>query len=239
MDVEVPLLQTYVDGLDRALGGGIPKGSTVLVAGTPGTLKTSLILWMMHENARANGVKSLYVSLEQDMESLKAGAARMGMKELQESSVYILDMGQLRHGLQRAEASKDWFMILFEIIKEAVNSSGYQVLALDSLEALYTLSEIKTPRREMFHFLASLKELGLTTFLIAETPFGSTRLAQWGEDFMADGILNLRQVEVGEVEVQLRLRCVKMRGMNHDHSAFALNHDGQKFFVTHVISKKK
>jgi hypothetical protein len=30
-----------------------------------------------------------------------------------------------------------------------------------------------------------------------------------------------------------------MRWMNHDHNALALNHDGQKFFVTHVISKKK
>ncbi len=239
MDVEVPLLETYVDGLDRALGGGIPKGSTVLVAGTPGTMKTSLILWMMHENARTQGTKSLYVSLEQDMDSLRAGATRMGMKDLHEASVYILDMGQLRRGLHRAESTKDWFMILFEIIKEAVASSGYEVLALDSLEALYALSELKAPRREMFHFLASLKELGLTTFLIAETPFGSTRLAQWGEDFLADGILHLRQVEVGEAEVQLRLRCVKMRWMNHDHNAFALNHDGQKFSVTHVISKKK
>jgi len=27
--------------------------------------------------------------------------------------------------------------------------------------------------------------------------------------------------------------------MNHDHDALALNQDGQKFFVTHVISKKK
>jgi KaiC/GvpD/RAD55 family RecA-like ATPase len=91
----------------------------------------------------------------------------------------------------------------------------------------------------MFHFLTSLKELGLTTFLITETPFGSNRLAQWGEDFLADGILHLRQVEVGETDVQLRLRCVKMRWMNHDHNALALHHDGEKFFVSHVISKKK
>jgi len=163
----------------------------------------------------------------------------MGMGNLHESSVYILDMGQLRRGLHRSEGTKDWFTIIIEIVKEAVNSSGYQVLAIDSLEALYALSDLKTHRREMFHFLGSLKELGLTTFLIAETPFGSTRLAQWGEDFLADGILNLRQVEVGETEVQLRLRCVKMRWMNHDHNALALHHDGEKFFVSHVISKKK
>src|SRR3989441_11424566 len=181
MDIEVPLLQTYVDGLDRALGGGIPRGSTVLVAGTPGTMKTSLILWMMHENARLNGVKSLYVSLEQDMDSLKAGAARMGMKNLHESSVYILDMGQLRRGLQRSELSKDWFTILFEIIKEAVSSSGYGVLGLDSLEALYALSEIKTPRREIFPLLSSSKSVGLTTSVDAGGPRSSTRLGQWGE----------------------------------------------------------
>jgi circadian clock protein KaiC len=239
MDVEVPLFHTYVDGLDRALGGGIPKGSTILVAGTPGTMKTSLILWMMHENARREGVKSLYVSLEQGVESLRAGAERMGMHDLHESHVYILDIGQLRRGMERSEAGKDWITILIEIIKEGVAGGGYQVLALDSLEALYALVDMKNPRREMFHFLSALKELNLTTFAITETPFGSHRIAAWGEDFLADGIVSLRQVEVGDTEVQLRLRCVKMRWMNVDHSALVLNHDGEKFFITHVISKKK
>ncbi len=239
MAEEVPLLLTYVEGLDRALGGGVPKGSTILVAGTPGTMKTSLVLWMMQENARANGTKSLYVSLEQSAESLRWGAERMGMGELKEALVYILDLAQLRRGMERSEGSKDWVTILLEIIKEAVNSTGYQILGIDSLEALYALTEMKNPRREMFHFLTALKEYDLTTFAIAETAFGENRLAKWGEDFLADGILQLRQVEVGETDVQLRLRCVKMRWMNHDHNALALNHDGDRFFVTHVISKKK
>jgi len=239
MQVEIPVLQTYVEGLDKLLGGGIPKGATILVAGTPGTMKTSLILYMMSENAKRNGSKGLYVSLEQDADSLRTGAARMGMTELPESHVYMLDMGQLRKGLFRAEGTKDWVTILLEIIKEAVSSSGYDMLALDSLEALYALAELKTPRREMFHLVASLKELGLTTFVIAETPFGASRLTQWGEDFLVDGILHLRQVEVGETETQLRLRCIKMRYMNHDRTTLALNHDGTKFFVSQVISRKK
>ncbi len=239
MESELPLFQTYVEGLDRALGGGIPKGSTILVAGTPGTMKTSLILWIMHENARSNGTRSLYVSLEQAADSLRAGAVRMGMSHLDEAHVYLLDLGQLRRGMEQSESVKDWITILLEIIKEAVNSTHYEVLALDSLEALYALTEMKNPRREMFHFLTALKELDLTTFVITETPFGAQRLAQWGEDFLADGILQLRQVEVGETDIQLRLRCVKMRWMNHDHNALALSHDGGKFFVTHVLSKKK
>jgi len=239
MQVEVPLVHTYVDGLDKALGGGIPKGSTVLVAGTPGTMKTSLILWMMHENAKRHGTKGLYVSLEQDAASLRTGASRMGMRELHESQVYLLDMGQLRKGLFRNESKKDWIVILLEIIREAVQASGYETLALDSLEALYAVADLKTPRSEMFHFLSQVKELGLTTFVITETPFGASRLTQWGEDFLVDGILHLRQVEVGDTEVQLRLRTIKMRWMNHDHNAVALNHDGEKFFISHVISRKK
>src|SRR5439155_19947929 len=121
MELEVPILQTYVDGLDRVLGGGIPKGSTVLVAGTPGTMKTTLILWMMHENARAHATKSLYVSLEQDMDSLKAGAARMGMGNLHESSVYIVDMGQPRRAPPRCEGTKGWITITIETATAAAN----------------------------------------------------------------------------------------------------------------------
>jgi KaiC/GvpD/RAD55 family RecA-like ATPase len=163
----------------------------------------------------------------------------MGMASLHESKVYLLDMGQLRRGLFRNESKKDWVVILLEIIREAVAASGYETLAVDSLEALYAVADLKAPRSEMFQFLSQIKELGLTTFVIAETPFGATRLTEWGEDFLVDGILHLRQVEVGDTEVQLRLQTVKMRWMNHDHSAVALNHDGEKFFVSHVISRKK
>src|SRR2546426_12322903 len=37
-------MNTYVEGFDEALGGGIPRGSLVLVGGTPGTMKPALTL---------------------------------------------------------------------------------------------------------------------------------------------------------------------------------------------------
>lgn len=237
MALEVPLLPMYVEGLDKSLGGGIPNGSIVLVAGSPGTLKTSLVLWTMRENARRHGTKGLYLTLEQDARSLRTQAARMG-GDLPESQVYIVDLPHLRRGRPETESSKDWIRILRMLAEEGVSSSGYQVFAIDSLEALYSLAGMKAPRREMFHFLSALKELGATTFLISETPFGSTRLAQWGEDFLADGIFYLRHVD-GDTQIQLRLQCVKMRWMNHKHNALALNFDGERLFVTHVIARIK
>jgi len=36
------LIKTFVRGFDEEIGGGIPQGHVVLVAGPPGTMKSSL-----------------------------------------------------------------------------------------------------------------------------------------------------------------------------------------------------
>ena len=238
MERDLPLLSTHVGGLDEALGGGIPEGSIVLVAGTPGTMKSSLIYNILYHSAN-DGRRGLYVSLEQTAESLRLAMERFGFPPIDEGKLYLLDLGVLRTSLQKAEATKDWIGILVDIVKEAVTADGYKVLALDSLEALYALANFEAPRRELFQFFAAIRELGLTTFLVAETPFGSQKITQFGEDFLADGILHLRHVEVGETDVQLRLRCVKMRMMNHVHNSLALTHGEDGFVVTHILSRKK
>ncbi|MFQ5553017.1 MAG: RAD55 family ATPase, partial [Thermoplasmata archaeon] len=46
---------TFVEGFDQALGGGIPEGSVVLVCGTPGTMKTSLVFSVLYHNVREKG----------------------------------------------------------------------------------------------------------------------------------------------------------------------------------------
>lgn len=238
MPDDVSLLPTYVDGLDKTLGGGIPRGSVILVAGTPGTMKTSLVFNIMSRNA-CNGSKGLYITLEQSVDSLRMSMSKIGLTAPDESHLYILDVARLRLELQKAEASKDWMRILVELIKEAVNTDNYDMVALDSLEALYAIANFESPRRELFHLFGALKEMNLTSFLIAETPFGENKLTEFGEDFLADGIISLRQVEVGETDVQLRLRVVKMRMMNHEHGYLALLHDGNNFAVTNVIGRKK
>src|SRR6058998_4314760 len=235
---ELPIVSTHVAGLDAALGGGIPQGSIVLVAGTPGTMKSSLIYNIMYHNAKA-GRRGLYITLEQTTDSLRIAMERMGYAPLDDGRLYVLDLGVLRTTLRKAESTKDWVGIIVGIIREAIAANGYQILALDSMDALYALANFEAPRRELFQLYASLRELGLTTFLVTEIPIGSAKLAQFGEDFLADGIIHLRHVEVGETDVQLRLRCVKMRMMNHVHNSLALTFGEDGFGVTHVLARKK
>ena len=237
MDDSISLLPTYVDGLDQALGGGIPRGSTVVVAGTPGTLKTSLVFNILYHNSRY-GLKALYLTLEQSAENLKAAMKRFGLDDFNESQIYIVDISALRLELNAKEVDRKWMDILTEIIKEAVNINHYELLALDSLDALYSLMGLQNPRRELFHFFRVLKEIGLTTFLISEVPFGSRTITQYGEDFLADGILHLQHVELSECEVELRLRCMKMRMMKHEPTYHTLVHDGRRFSAIRPASNR-
>src|SRR2546425_13345908 len=88
-------LKTYVEGFDEALGGGIPRGSLVLVAGTPGTMKTALTFSILYENVKA-GAKALYITLEESQEDRHAAMKDLGMTGLDDMELYILDVGQIQ-----------------------------------------------------------------------------------------------------------------------------------------------
>ncbi len=89
----------------------------------------------------------------------------------------------------------------------------------------------------MFHLFGCLKEVRATTLIISEIPFGSRRLTEHGVDFLADGILLIRQMECGEADVQLRVRCIKMRKLRHDRSYYALEFDQGRFVATRSITE--
>ena len=232
------IIHTHVEGLDKVLGGGIPRGHVVLVCGTPGTLKSTLCFTAMYRNS-IHGKRGLYVSLEQDGEHLGRSMAKLGMGGPGDDRVYILDMGTIRRELADRETMKDWASVLIDILRTAVREDQYTMVTVDSLEAFYALSNLRNPRRELFHFFTSVRELGVTTFFISEMALGSKTPTRFGEDFLADGLLLLQHVDVGETDVQLRLLCVKMREMHHEHGYFAVHHDGDRLLVSPVLSRRR
>src|SRR5437870_11610756 len=97
-------LKTDADGFDEALGGGIPHGSLVLVAGTPGPMKTALTFSILYENVKA-GSKALYITLEESQEDLRAAMTDLGMAGLDDMQLYILDVGRIPREHKKAELS--------------------------------------------------------------------------------------------------------------------------------------
>jgi len=229
-------ISTYVAGLDKALDGGIPEGNTVLIVGGPGTMKSTFAYSVLHRNAM-NGTPGLFVSLEQPASDVVQKMAALGMPPLPEDKLYVMDMSQLRLALRDKEKEKDWIKILSKLFEEAVNAGGYRLFVLDSLEVLYAIVEFKEVRRELFHFVGMLKELGFTPLLVAEVPLGAPAREGRPEDFLADGIILLKQFPVGAMGVQLRMRCVKMRGSHHDRGYFLIDWEGGKFLATKAIQQ--
>ncbi len=230
-------VSTFIEGFDEALGGGIPKGNVVLVSGTPGTMKSSLCFSILYENVKHRGSKGLYISLEESHDDLKASMEELGMRGLDSIELHLLDVGKIRQEHREEEANRDWMEILQTYIEQRVKGQGLDLVVVDSLAALYSLSHLENPRRQLFHFISFLKDLGATTFLISEMRAGEPRYAQYDEDFLADGILYVKQWEVGDSDVQLRLRCVKMRRTRHAHGYFALIRTDDRFLVTSIISE--
>ena len=73
-------IHTKIGELDRVLGGGIVKGSLVLVGGDPGIGKSTLLLEMCR-NLVSDDVKVLYVSGEESVSQIKSRAVRLGITE--------------------------------------------------------------------------------------------------------------------------------------------------------------
>ena len=207
------------------------------MCGTPGTMKTSVTFSILYHNVKNSGSKALYISLEEGHDDLKSAMTDLGLAGIEDMEMYILDVSKIRLEHKEEETTKNWLDILQTYIDQRVRVNKFDLVAIDSLAGLYSLSHMANPRRELFHFFGFLKSLPATTFLVSEISHGSDRYGMHDEDFLADGILFLKHFEAGISDVQLRIRCVKMRRAKHEKGYYRLLHAEKGFQVTRVISE--
>lgn len=69
--IETERVKTGIEGFDQLVQGGFPRGSTVLLCGSPGTGKTIFGLEYLFNGASKFKEKGLYVTFDQSEDSLK------------------------------------------------------------------------------------------------------------------------------------------------------------------------
>ena len=219
-------IPTYVKGLDERIGGGVPRGHIVLLSGPPGSLKSTLAYRILYREAVDRGSAGLYLSMEQSRESLAAQMSAMGMDPAKAKNVHVIDVRALRRELEEIREQPRWLLGLRRQLGRYKEEMGCDLLAIDSLDALYALTPFENPRNEIFQFFEELRDLEATTFLVSETPRDGARLAHYGvEEFLADTIvhLRLREVDAGlSTSVRRYIGVVKMRSVPHDIDYFPL-----------------
>jgi KaiC/GvpD/RAD55 family RecA-like ATPase len=118
------------------------------------------------------------------------------------------------------------------------HSIGYEILVLDSLDVLEMAAQMGDSRRtELFYLFEWLRNLGITSFLISETSPEAMLENKYDEGYLADGVISLKLQEIGETDIQRRIRAVKLRSTNHKTGYFSLLFSEGVFRATQVITE--
>jgi KaiC/GvpD/RAD55 family RecA-like ATPase len=120
---------------------------------------------------------------------------------------------------------------LLDGIRSYKKNMGCDIMAIDSLDALYALSPMEQPRIKLFHFIEGLRDMGITSFLITEIREEQAKFGHFGiESFLADGIIHMDLMRSGKT-VHLYIAVAKMRETNHSRDYFPLLVDEDGFNI--------
>lgn len=238
--MQIARIKTFIENIDENMQGGVPEGHLVLLAGAPGTMKSSIAYSLLYNNAIKNGTKSLYITLEQSRENLNQQMESMGMDpEKVKDKVSVLDLGIIRKSLTQLSAKGSWMQVFKMYAENLRTSMGYDILVLDSLDVLEMAAQMKPDERrsELFYLFEWLRGLGITCILISECNPEQFNCTHRDEAYLADGVVLLKMAEIGDTEVQRRIRVVKMRSTNHASNYFSLLFDHAAFRATRVLTE--
>jgi len=246
-------IKTHIKGLDAHIQDGIPQGHITLIAGAAGTMKSSVSFNVLYNEAVKNGRNGLYLSLEQSYSSIlnhmtnmdfdmtkvnlvvikdlaNIGEAIEKINSSSTGSLILVDVGCIRKEIRdvKLEENRSWLNVIKNILKKIKAESKLDLFTLDSLSALYVLSKFSNPRIELFHIFEFLRDLGLTSYLISETPLDGSRFGEFNEDFLSDGIIYIhlnsyRRRQIREISV------IKMRTTKCNHDIFSLEYKNGEF----------
>ncbi|HHP50684.1 MAG TPA: DNA repair protein RadA, partial [Moorella mulderi] len=195
---------------DRVLGEGLVPGSLLLLGGSPGIGKSTLILQVAASYARLYG-KALYVSGEESLSQIKLRGERLGVSG---EEIYLL-------------AEMD-----VERITEAAELLQPKLVIVDSIQTVYSPSVPASPgsvsqvRECTSSFLRLAKERGTSIILIGHVTKEGYLAGPRVLEHLVDVVLYLE----GERYHSLRLlRAVKNRfGSTHEVGLFEMTSQGMR-----------
>ncbi|MFH1448157.1 MAG: ATPase domain-containing protein [Candidatus Micrarchaeota archaeon] len=235
-------VKTGVAGLDELIEGGFPKGSVVLISGSPGTGKTIFGLQFLVEGPK-NNEKSLYISFEENRQSILDQANQFGwdLEKLEkEGNFKILCFNMPKTNVINVNAEMDKIAKSFKPIRVVIDSLSVLLVYLEvnsrldlasnigmKMDSASTLvSEEAATRASVLNTIGNIRSWGCTSLLTAEMPENAAYLSRDTiSSFVCDGVLKVSWLEA------LNKRTIavkKMRSTNNNLEAkpFSITKEG-------------
>jgi circadian clock protein KaiC len=222
----VDRLGSGIAALDSVLGGGLPCGSLVILAGSPGTGKTILAQQIAFANATPEGKALYYTTLSEPHTKLVEHLEQFGFFEpaALERRVEFIHLSDLMN-----EAHEDG---LAEVVSEIIQSSFEHhpsVVVIDSAKALRDSSQEPGFREVVYRLASSVAHTRAVLLMVGE--YTVDDMKEGSEFAVADGIVQLANERNGPVN-QRWMRVVKMRGADHleGEHGFSISDAGVQVF---------
>jgi DNA repair protein RadA/Sms len=202
-------MRTGIEEFDRAIGGGIVPGSAMLLGGDPGIGKSTLLLQVAAELAKA-GRRVVYVSGEEAADQVRLRAIRLGL-------------GGAPVQLAAATSVRD-------ILTTVTTGEPPAMLVIDSIQTMHsdliegapgTVSQVRASAQELVRFA---KERGTAVVLVGHVTKDGSIAGPRVLEHMVDTVLGFE----GERSHQYRiLRAAKNRfGGTDEIGVFAMEGGG-------------
>ena len=200
-------INTGIAELNRVLGGGLVKGSLVLLGGEPGIGKSTLILELC-DKITGNG-KVLYVSGEESAEQVKIRADRL---EIKNNNIMFLGETDI------------------DIIEETILAMNPKLVIIDSIQTMYSeeitsaAGTVSQVREITARIMRICKGHQITTIIIGHVTKDGNIAGPRVLEHMVDTVLYLE----GERYFSYRvLRAVKNRfGSTNEIGMFEMQNEG-------------
>ncbi|WP_438044070.1 ATPase domain-containing protein [Sorangium sp. So ce128] len=203
-----PRLRTGISRLDELLGDGIPRGSTLLIAGVAGTGKTVLSLEFIYRGAKA-GEKGIFFSFEESEARLRATARGLGWDldaEIERGMVEIVFIPQ-------PDILVEGHLLM---MSERILGMKARRVVVDSVSVfLHKVKDPQVDREKIFQLASVIHNARAVGFLATDIPYGTNQISRFGvEETVVDGVILLSSTEEG-LERQRYIEIYKLRNTAH------------------------
>jgi circadian clock protein KaiC len=197
--------------LDALLGGGLEAGSSTLLAGPPGTGKSSLASQFVFAATKQNRQAAMFL-FEESANNLLNRADGLGMNLRDSVASKQLSIQQI----DPAELSPGEFTHI--VCQEA--DRGAKVIVIDSLHGyLNAMPDERFLTTHLHELLTYLGQRGVVTLLVSvqKGMLGNSMTTDVDASYLADNVIMLRYFESGG-EVRQAISVFKKRGSWHERT---------------------